>query len=165
MSWLLSLLGLGGIGAALVFVPGLAARALRLLGIIADWFIHNPWAFLALALIAAVLAEHYEGAKWKRVAHSTEVALSQRTEALGITVQSLEALTRATRAQTAMVRLWSETATARQSAAQSALMQATERGRASEALALRIDAQRAQRGSTGQICHSSDAVMAARGAF
>lgn len=47
MTWLLSLLGIGGIGAALFLVPGLAASALKALTALLD----NPW---QVALIVAL---------------------------------------------------------------------------------------------------------------
>ena len=60
-----------------------------------------------------------------------------------------------------------KTADARQIAAQAALRAATARGASAEALAQRIDRERAQRGAGGNgggaMCPTSDAVMAARG--
>jgi hypothetical protein len=165
MMWILSLFGIGGFGAALFFVPGLAARVLNLLGIVVDWFAGHPWAIAMLACIAFGLIRDQEAVKWQRVAHSTEVALNQRTESLGITVQSLEALTKTVRAQTTMIRGWTKVADQRQNAAQDALRAAQVRGAAAETLAQQIDRERLQRGSVRSACATSESVMNARGAF
>lgn len=122
------------------------------------------------ALIAALIAAALWGwlgnrraDKWERVAGSTKTALDRQIVAHGNTNLALLALTKATRAQTAMVRTLVATSETQQSAAQEALRQARARGRGLEVSAQRIDAQRAQRASGGQICPTSEAVMAARG--
>ncbi len=54
MGWLLGALGIGGLGAAaLIFIPGAAANALRALGAALDVVRRNPWQCAVLALLLA----------------------------------------------------------------------------------------------------------------
>lgn len=160
---ILSALGIGGIGAlAFFFIPG--ARGL-ITGVL-DWTLSSARNILIVALVAVFIwgwIGHHNAAKYKRVAASTETALNQRTKAHGITVISLLSLTTAVEKQTAMIRTWTATAEARQRAAQAALREATARGQVTEALAQRIERERAARGAGGPSCPTSPAVMDARG--
>ena len=64
--------------------------------------------------------------------------------------------------QSNAVRAWAETADRRQKAAKSALARAEKQGETLEALAVRIDRERTQRGAVGK-CETPRAVMDARG--
>ena len=55
MMWLLSLVGMGGIGAALVFIPGAAVLARQVLGAVLEALTEYPWqCATAVALCAGV---------------------------------------------------------------------------------------------------------------
>lgn len=51
MTWLLSLLGVGGIAAALIFIPGALPAAIQALGALIGAIRRNPWQFAVLALL------------------------------------------------------------------------------------------------------------------
>lgn len=53
MTWLLSIVGIGGIGAALFLIPGAAENALRALGAALGVIRDNPWQCAVLALLLA----------------------------------------------------------------------------------------------------------------
>jgi hypothetical protein len=140
-------------------------------GMIAAAALGRARALLGGAIVPALLAGLVAVAIWgwlgnrradkfERVAESTKLALDRQISAHGTTVQSLEALIRATRAQTAMVRELAATADRRQAAAQAALAKAKERGAVAEATARRIEGQHS---AGGPMCRTSPAVMDARG--
>lgn len=157
------------------WIGALAAGA-RLLGLrsaiggVWTWLTANA-AHLLLGLLALVGAwgwyGHHEAAKWHRVADSTEARRQADNKlwawADRINHKSIADLIAALDGQSAMVRRWAADATARQQAAQAALQAATARGAAAEALAQRIDAERAQRAPGGPGCASGQAVLDAKG--
>ena len=74
MGWLLGALGIGGFGAALIFIPGFAANALRALGAALDVVRRSPW---QCAVLALVLASAWLWRGWDRADGRTAAALEQ----------------------------------------------------------------------------------------
>ncbi len=72
MMWLLGALGIGGIGAALFLVPGLAANVLKALGAALGVVRDYPWQCAVLALCVAL------GGGWLIMSGKLETAIDQR---------------------------------------------------------------------------------------
>ena len=174
MMWLLSLLGIGGFGAALIFIPGLAARVLELLGIVLDWLVKHPWAIVIAGLLLLIAYERKGWIKSDKVLRSTEIALKHEHEdrvadnlawynADKINHQTIDTLIASLNDWSAFTRRWSETAAGRQKAAQDALRAALARSApvVGQVAAMRADAARAA--PAGQECLSSDAVLSSKG--
>ena len=123
-----------------------------------------PLALLAMAL--AVQTARIEGFLWwdgykaDRAKFAAERA--QWAEADAINRGSINTLLTAIADQSNAVRAWADTADRRQKAAQAALARAEKQGEALEALALRIERERAQRPPQGK-CETPRAVLDARG--
>lgn len=66
MTWLLSALGIGGVGAALFFIPGLLPRAIEAAGALLGVVRRNPWQCAVLALVLAC------GLLWRGWDHQVE---------------------------------------------------------------------------------------------
>ena len=145
----------------MMWLLGIRAIAGKALG----WITASGRNLLIVALAAALVWGWlgWRGkAKEAKVRASTEVALSNQIEAHGITVLSLQALTRAVKAQTAMVRAWSAESDRRRIAAQAALRGALVREKRSQAATVRIELERAKRASGGPSCPTGEEVLAAR---
>lgn len=173
MTWILSLLGVGGFGAALIFVPGLAARVLELIGIVLDWLVKHPSALVIAGLLLLIAHERQGWIKSDKVLRSTEIALKHEHEdrvadnlawfnADKTNHQTIDTLIASLNDWSAFTRRWSATAASRQKAAQDALRTALARSApvAGHVAAMRADAARAA--PAGQECLSSQAVLDAK---
>lgn len=77
LAWALGAIGLGGIAAAIVFIPGASAIALKAFGAIVEAVSRYPWQVgLAVALIVAGW-QHHSATSWKR--HAELEAAAHRT--------------------------------------------------------------------------------------
>ena len=102
----------------------------------------------------------FDGLKAKVAAFQAERA--RWAEADRINRASIDTLLTAITDQSSAVRTWAAVAERRQKAAQDALRKAEKRGEALEALAVRIERERAPRGAAGK-CETPRAVLDARG--
>lgn len=118
-----------------------------------------PWQIACLALLA-LAAWCWQGWTAEQAARARDARLWQ--DANRINRQSIAVLTGAITRQTEAVNGWAREAERRQKAAQDALRKAEKRGEALEALAVRIERERAPRGATGK-CETPRAVLDARG--
>ena len=102
----------------------------------------------------------WKGYKADRAAFQAERA--RWIDADRINRKSIDTLLTAITDQSNAVRTWASVAERRQKAAQDALRKAEKRGEALEALAVRIERERAPRGAAGK-CETPRAVLDARG--
>ena len=119
-----------------------------------------------LLIALAVQTARIEGFLWWK-GYRAEIAAFKTerdrwAEADRINRGSIETLLSAITEQTQAVRTWAAVADQRQKAAQDALRQAEKRGEALEALAVRIERERAPRGAAGK-CETPRAVLDAKG--
>ena len=119
-----------------------------------------------LLIALAVQTARIEGFLWWK-GYRAEIAAFKTerdrwAEADRINRGSIETLLSAITEQTQAVRTWAAVADQRQKAAQDALRQAETRGEALEALAVRIERERAPRGAAGK-CETPRAVLDAKG--
>ena len=154
MMWLLGALGIGGISAALFLVPGLAANALKALGVALGVVRDNPWqcAVGALLLACGWLWRGWSGEEAGRKADSALWAKAHATN-----LASIATLTAALNDQSAHVRALASASDARQKAARIALSRAVERGKVSEGAAVRIE-----RAAPVVGCKTAPEILAAR---
>lgn len=102
----------------------------------------------------------WDGYKAKVAAFKTE--RNRWIDADRINRKSIDTMQAAIADQSNAVRTWASVADQRQKAAQDALRKAEKRGEALEALAVRIERERAPRGATGK-CETPRAVLDAKG--
>jgi hypothetical protein len=133
------------------------------------WITASSTHLLVVALVGVAIwgwFGHHEEAKYKRIAEHEKAGRQADNRiwasADKINHRSIDKLLAAVTKQNAAVQGWADSAKAKQKAATKALEAATERGKASEALALRIDAEAAQRAPSGAQCKSGAAVIAAK---
>lgn len=118
-----------------------------------------PWQIACLALLA-LAAWCWQGWTGEQTARARDARLWQ--DANRINRQSIAVLTGAITRQTEAVNAWAREADRKQNAARLALRGAEKRAAGLEALAQRIERERAEAGSGGQ-CRTPEAVMAAEG--
>lgn len=118
-----------------------------------------PWQ-IACAALACLAAWCWQGWSAEQDARRAERAKWATADAINRT--SINTLLTAIADQSNAVRAWAATADRRQKAAQAALARAEKQGEALEALALRIERERAQRPPQGK-CETPRAVLDARG--
>lgn len=155
----------------LSLIPGPAGWALRLLGTgktvakgATDWLTGNV-THLLLAALAVALAwgwlGHHDAAKWKRQAEHIRAGWKADVRdwafAEKVNRASIVLLTASLRNQSAAVEAWSRKAQSVQQAARAAQSEAQARGATLNAMAARIEAERASG------CKSGAAVIAAKG--
>ena len=145
-----------GIGMALDTAIALFKRARGVLSFLA----------LPALLFAAVQTARIEGFLWVRGYKADRAAFQAErakwADADLINRASIDTLLTAITDQSNAVRTWAGVAERRQKAAQAALGRAEKQGEALEALAVRIERERAQRAPQGK-CETPRAVLDARG--
>ena len=143
------------IGLALKLLGWGKALGNAALALVTSW----PWQ-TACAALACLAAWCWQGWSAEQDARRAERAKWATADAINRT--SINTLLTAIADQSNAVRAWADTADRRQKAAQAALARAEKQGEALEALALRIERERAQRPPQGK-CETPRAVLDARG--
>lgn len=143
------------IGLALKLLGWGKALGNAALALVTRW----PWQ-TACAVLVCLAAWCWQG--WSAEQDARRAERAQWAEADAINRGSINTLLTAIADQSNAVRAWAETADRRQKAAQAALARAEKQGEALEAMALRIERERAQRPPQGK-CETPRAVLDARG--
>ena len=161
MLWLLSALGIGGIGAALFFIPGAAAKAIEIASAVASAVMRYPReAAIVLLLVAAAWLWHGKSAandRADRIEARAKADNALWAKAHATNLASIKLLTDALNDQSARVRGLATASERQQQAAQAALGRATARRDASEAVAVRIE-----RGARPAGCVTAPEVLQAK---
>lgn len=143
------------IGLALKLLGWGKALGNAALALVTRW----PWQ-TACAVMVCLAAWCWQG--WSAEQDARRAERAKWAEADAINRGSINTLLTAIADQSNAVRAWAETADRRQKAAQAALARAEKQGEALEAMALRIERERAQRPPQGK-CETPRAVLDARG--
>ncbi len=143
------------IGLALKLLGWGKALGNAALALVTRW----PWQ-TACAVLVCLAAWCWQG--WSAEQDARRAERAKWAEADAINRGSINTLLTAIADQSNAVRAWAETADRRQKAAQAALARAEKQGEALEAMALRIERERAQRPPQGK-CETPRAVLDARG--
>lgn len=159
MGWILSGLGLGGVGLALAFIPGAAKAAVDVLTTIWGWATKNPAAALC-GLFLATTVWFWHADRKEAAAHKADnAACIERTK---IDRASIDKLQASIAMQNAAVQALGDASAAKQKASAKIVADAEQRGKVAEAAALRIEAERKVWPKGGPVCRTGDAVMSAR---
>ena len=161
MLWLLSALGIGGIGAALFLIPGAAAKAIEIAAAIWAAITKYPReAAIALLLCLSAVLWWDRGREIDRAERIEAQAKADNTlwqKAHATNLASVKLLTAALNDQSARVRALGKASERQQQAAQAALSRATARRDVSEGVAVRIE-----RGAPVKGCQTAPEVMQAK---